>query len=115
VQPWVTDVERLKTKVRKMAAGRVLAGDSADVRLDLARMKGCRARIAAGYGALSRVPQAVPADRLVWILDGYAEVHSAAGEVTHISQGGSLVLAGGVPVRLVFPQLTIYLSVEAEG
>jgi hypothetical protein len=42
-------------------------------------------------------------------------VHSAAGKVTHISQGESLVLAGGVPVRLVFPQLTIYLSVEAEG
>ena len=56
--PGITDVERLKTKVRKMAAGRVLAGDSADVCLDLARMRGCRARIAAGYGPLSPAPQA---------------------------------------------------------
>lgn len=115
MKPRVSDVERLKTQVRKLAAGRVLSGDSADVCLDLARMKGCRAHIAAGFGALSRAPQAVPHDRLIWILDGFAEVYGAHGEVTHVSQGESAVLARNVPYRLVFPQLTIYLRVEAGG
>lgn len=113
--PTITDVERLKTKVRRMAAARVLAGDSADVCLDLARMAGCRARIAAGYGPLSHTPQAVPHDRLIWILDGFAQVYDAAGGVSHVSQGESTVLAGGVAVRLVFPQLSLYLLVEPEG
>jgi hypothetical protein len=115
VQRRVIDVERLKKKVRKMAAGKVLAGGSADVCLDLARTQGCRARIAAGYGPLSSKPQILPRDRLIWILDGYAEAHDSDGQVTHISQGESTVLPGGKAVRLVFPQLSIYLSVEAEA
>ncbi len=110
----VTDIERLKTKVRKMAAGRVLAGEGADVCLDLARMAGCRARIAAGYGPLSPAPQAAPGDRLIWILDGFAEVHGASGAVTHVRQGESTLLAGGLAYRLVFPQLSLYLIVEPE-
>lgn len=115
MEPRVTDVERLKTKVRKMAAGKVLAGSIADVCLDLARMQGCRARIAAGYGPLSSKPQILPRDRLIWILDGFAEAHDSNGRVTHISQGESTVLPGGQAVRLIFPQLTIYLSIEAEA
>jgi hypothetical protein len=108
----VTDVEQLKKKVRKIAAGRVLAGEGADAALELAPVDGCRVCIAASYGPLSKAPQAAPRDRLIWILDGYAEVHAASGSVTHISQGESTVLAGGTPYRLIFPQLTIYLSVE---
>ena len=114
-RPRVTDVEQLKTKVRRLAAGRVLAGDHADICLDLGRADNCRARIAAGYLALSDYPQAVPHDRLLWILDGYLEVHGADGSVTDISQGESVVLAGGVGYRLVFPQLTLYLIVEPEA
>lgn len=112
--PRVTDVERLKKKVRKMAAGRVLSGDSTDVCLDLVRMAGCRARIAAGYGSLSDSPQALPQDRMIWILDGFAQVHDASGQITHISQGESTVLMGEQAYRLVFPQLSLYLLVEPE-
>jgi len=115
LQQGVTDVELLKKKVRKMAAGRVLSGDSADVCLDLARMAGCRARIAAGYGTLSDSPQVLPWDRMIWLLDGFAQVHDATGQVTHVSQGESTVLAGGRAYRLVFPQLSLYLLVEPEG
>jgi hypothetical protein len=114
VRPKVTDVEWLKKQARKMAAGRVLAGGGADACLDLAQMQGCRVCIAAGYGSASEVPQAIPHDRLLWILDGYADVHTSDGQVTHISQGESAVLTGGVAYRLVFPQLSIYLSVVPE-
>ena len=113
MQQRVTDVERLKKQVRKLAAGKVLSGGGADVCMDLARMEGCRASIAAGYGPLSKAPQPTPGDRLVWILDGYAEIHDSAGKVSNISQGESIFLAGGQAYRLVFPQLTIYLRVEA--
>jgi hypothetical protein len=34
------------------------------------------------------------------------------GQETHVSQGESTVLTGGVAYRLMFPQLTIYLLVE---
>jgi hypothetical protein len=108
----VTDVERLKKQVRKLAAGQVLSGGGADVCLDLARMGTCQARIAAGYGPLSKTPEVLPQDRLIWILDGYAEIHDSAGGVINISQGESTVLCGGKAYRLVFPQLTIYLRVE---
>ncbi len=108
----VTDVERLKKKVRKMAAGQVLAGGVADVGLDLARMGGCRVCIAAGYGSLSDTARSVPWDRQLWILDGHGEVHDAASKVTYVSQGQSVLLSGGAAYRLVFPQLTIYLRVE---
>jgi hypothetical protein len=112
VQPRVTDVERVKKDVRKMAAGRLLSGDAADVCLDLARMDGCRVCIAAGYGQLSETPQPIPRDRLLWILDGYAEISDTSGLATHVSQGESTILALGTAYRLVFPQLTIYLRVE---
>ncbi len=115
MQPRITDVERLKKTARKMAAGQVLAGGGADVCLDLGQVEGCQARIAAGYGPLSKTPQRFPRDRLIWILDGYGEVHGGSGQVTHVSQGESIVLSGGQAYRLVFPQLTIYLSVEAKG
>jgi hypothetical protein len=110
----ITDVERLKNKARKMAASRVLVGEPADVCLDLARSGSCRASIAAGYGSLSEVPQTLRSDRLIWILDGHAELHSPSGSITYLSQGESTVLTAGSAVRLVFPQLSIYLSVEAE-
>jgi hypothetical protein len=113
VQPKVTDVEQLKKQVRKMAASKVLAGSSADVGLDLAQMAGCRVRIAAGYGPPGKESAAVPYDRLIWILDGYADIHGPGGQVTHISQGESALLTGGTPYRLNFPQLTLYLCVEA--
>ena len=113
MQPVITDVEQLKKQVRKLAAGRVLAGGGADVCLDLAKLKGCRASIAAGYGPLGKAPQPYPHDRLIWILDGYAEIHDSDGKVSHISQGESTVLLGGRAYRLVFPQLSIYLRVEA--
>lgn len=113
MQPKITDVERLKKQVRKLAAEQVLSGGGADVGLDLAQMAGCRALIGAGFGPLSKTPQPIPRDRLIWILDGYAEIHDAAGKVSSISQGESTVLTGGRAYRLVFPQLTIYLSLEA--
>jgi uncharacterized cupin superfamily protein len=112
MQPKVADVEQLKKKVRKMTAARVLSGDRADVCLEMAAMDGCRVCIGAGYGSLSETPQTAPRDRLMWILEGYAEVHTASGSVTHVSQGESTVLAGGEAYRLVFPKLGIYLSVE---
>ena len=112
MQPRVTDVEELKKRVRKMAAGRVLAGDSAQVCLDLARLPHCRACVAAGFGASGEQPEPAPRDRMIWILDGYVEVHTADGIAIDVSQGESAVLAGGVPYRLVFPQLTLYLLVE---
>jgi hypothetical protein len=115
VGPQVTDVELVKKKVRKLAAGEVLTGGGADVCLDLAPMGLCRVRIAAGYGPLSAIPQAAPGDSLIWILDGYAEVHDALGQVTYVRQGESTVLRRGCPYRLVFPSLTIYVRVEAEG
>jgi hypothetical protein len=115
VKPKVTDVERLKKQVRTLAAGRVLAGDSADVCLELGQMADCQVRVAAGYGSASKVPQAIARDRLIWILDGYAEIHDTSGKVISISQGESTVLAGGQAYRLVFPQLTIYVRVEAAG
>jgi hypothetical protein len=112
MQPKARDVEQLKKKVRKMAAGRVLSGDKADVGLEMAQMDGCRVCIAAGYGSLSQAPRTRPRDSLIWVLDGYAQVHTASGRVTDLSQGESMVLAAGMAYRLVFPQLTIYLSVE---
>jgi hypothetical protein len=110
----ITDVERLKNKARKMAAGRVLVGEAADICLDLARSGGYRASIAAGYGSLSEAAQTIRTDRLIWILDGHAELHPATGATTYLSQGESTVLKAGSAFRLVFPQLSIYLSVEAE-
>ena len=110
----ITDVERLKKAARKTAAGQVLSGGSADVCLDLALLAGCRASIAAGYGPLSAKPQTIPHDRLIWVLDGYAEVHDASGKVTHITSGESTVLRAGESYRIVFPQLTIYLRVEPQ-
>jgi hypothetical protein len=114
MQPRVTDVERVKKQVRKLAAGRVLSGDSADVCLDLARLEGCQARVAAGYGELSKEPQPIPRDRFIWILDGYAEIDTGAGWGTRISQGESTILHAGQAYRLVFPTLTLYLLVEPE-
>lgn len=110
----VTDVERLKAKVRKMAAGRVLAGGVADVGLDLAAMAGCRACLVAGYGSLSAAPRTHSRDRLIWILDGQVDVYDTGGNVNYVRQGESAVLAGGSAYRLVFPQLTIYLLVQVE-
>jgi hypothetical protein len=110
----ITDVERLKKAARKTAAGQVLSGGSADVCLDLARMSGCQASIAAGYGQLGEKPQPIPQDRLIWVLDGYAEVHDASGQVTHVTSGESTHLRAGESYRFVFPQLTIYLRVEPQ-
>jgi len=76
-------------------------------------MKGCRACLTAGYGSLSREPQPIPRERLIWILDGYAEIGDASGQSVTISQGESTVLVAGKAYRLTFPQLTLYLSVEA--
>jgi len=112
MQPRITDVERVKKQVRKLAAGKVLWGDAADVCLDLARLKGCQVRVVAGYGQLSEEPQKLPCDRFLWILDGYAEIHTEAGSETRISQGESTILHGGEAYRLYFPQLTLYLLVE---
>jgi hypothetical protein len=80
--------------------------------LELARLEGCQTRIAAGYGELSQEPQPMPSDRFIWILDGYAEIHTRAGRETRVSQGESTVLYGGEVYRLVFPTLTLYLLVE---
>lgn len=113
MQQRITDVERLKKEVRKLAATRVLAGESADVCLDLAKMRGCRACLTAGYRSLSREPQQIPRDRLIWILDGYAEIGDESGQCITVSQGECTVLVGGKAYRLTFPQLTLYLSVEA--
>lgn len=115
MKPKVTDVERLKGQVRQMAAGRVLSGGGADVSLELAQLDGCQVRIAAGYGSLSKTSHPAPRDRLLWILDGYAEIYNASGQMTSISQGESTVLTAGQAYRLTFPQLSIYLSVEATG
>jgi hypothetical protein len=108
------DVEIIKKKVRKMAAGQVLGGGSADVCLDIAPMQGCRARIAAGYGPLSKAPEPTSQDVLIWILDGHAEVRDASGQVSHVRQGESTVLRRGAAHQLVFPALTIYLRVQSE-
>jgi hypothetical protein len=115
MEPGVTDVEVLKKKARKMAAGQVLAGGGANIGLPLGELPGCQVRIAAGYGSLSDQPVALPADRLMWILDGFVDVTSASGQVTRVSQGESTVLPAGRPHRLVFPTLTLYLCVEGEG
>jgi hypothetical protein len=56
---------------------------------------------------------ATPGDRLIWLLDGHAEIESSSGLITHVSQGESTVLAGGFAYRLEFPTLTLYLCVEA--
>jgi uncharacterized cupin superfamily protein len=112
VQLRITDVEVLKKQVRKMVAGQVLAGSGATACRELAPMEGCRVCITAGYGAESGVPRAVAHDRLIWILDGYADISTADGQTTHVSQGESTVLTAGVAYRLVFPQLTVYLLVE---
>ncbi len=113
MEPRVTDVEGLKKKARKLAAGKVLAGGSADVRVDLDAVRGCRVCIQAGYGPLTSVPQPVATDRLIWILDGFVDVETPSGIVTRISQGESTVLLGGSAYRLLFPSLSLYLSVEA--
>ncbi|MGC9333992.1 MAG: hypothetical protein ACP5JJ_07590 [Anaerolineae bacterium] len=115
MQPKVIDVEQLKKQVRKLAAGRVLSGEPASVGLDLARTGGFQACIKAGYGDLSTVPEKMARDRLLWVLDGYAEIYDANGRMTTVSQGESTVLKGGASYRLNFPHLTLYLSVEAEG
>jgi hypothetical protein len=115
MQPKVIDVEQLKKQVRRLAAGRVLSGDSASVGLDLARTHGFQACIKAGYGELSTAPETIARDRLLWILDGYAEIYDTNGKMTAISQGESTVLAGGASYRFNFPHLTLYLSVEAES
>jgi hypothetical protein len=113
VQPDVINVEHVKTQVRKMAAGRVLAGQAAEVGLDLARVGDCRACIEAGYGQVSKPAQTPPRDRFLWVLDGLVEVYDAGGRVATISQGESLALAGAKPYRLVFPSLTLYLYLES--
>jgi quercetin dioxygenase-like cupin family protein len=115
MEPRVTDVEVLKKKARKMAASQVLAGGGADIGLPLGEVQGCQVRIAAGYGSLSEEPAALPADRLIWILDGFVDVTSASGQVTRVSQGECTVLPAGRAHRLAFPTLTLYLCVEAEG
>lgn len=114
MRPKIEDVERLKKTVRKMAAGRVLSGDSADPFLDLAQMEGCQVRIAAGYGS-SPVAESLARERLLWILDGSVDIQDSSGQVTTVSQGQSTLLPAGVPFRLAFPHLTLYLSVEAKG
>jgi hypothetical protein len=113
VQLRVTDVERLKIKVRKMAAGHVLVGDSADACLDIAAIDGCRAQIIAGYGTLTQTRLSAKRDRLIWLLDGYVEIHETDGQVTHVRQGESTVLKENSAYKLVFPTLSLYLSVEA--
>ena len=115
MQPRITDVERVKKQVRKLAAGKVLWGDAADVCLDLAQLKGCQVRVVAGYGRLSEEPQKLASDQFIWILDGYAEIHTAAGAEMRISQGESTVLLAGEAYRFFFPQLTLYLLVESGG
>jgi hypothetical protein len=115
MQPRVTDVERVKKQVRKLAAGKVLWGDASEACLELGRLECCQVRIAAGYGQLSTEPQPIPCDQFIWILDGHADIYDAAGTETRISQGESTVLYGGEAYRLEFPQLSLYLLVEPEG
>jgi mannose-6-phosphate isomerase-like protein (cupin superfamily) len=115
VQQKVIDVEQLKKQVRKIAAGRVLAGQMAEVGQDLARIGGCQARIQAGYGQVSKPAQTPPRDRFLWILDGLVEVHDAGGHVVTVSQGEGITLPGTKPYRLRFPNLTLYLYLEAEA
>jgi hypothetical protein len=111
----VGDVEQLKKRARKQAAAQVFAGGTADLSVDLGPLHGCRASIKAGYGPLSTVPEATAGDRLIWLLDGHAEIESPSGLITHLSQGESTVLAGGFVYRLEFPTLSIYLCVETES
>lgn len=113
MQPKVTDVEQLKKQVRKMAAGRVLAGQTAEFGLDLARVGACQARIQAGYGQVSKPARTPPRDRFLWVLDGLVEVYDAGGRVATVSQGEGLVLAGSKPYRFAFPNLTLYLYLES--
>ncbi len=108
----ITDVEMLKKQARRTAAGKVMAGEPADVGLDLGQMEGCRARISAGYGQHTKAPEPLERDRLLWILDGLVEVHEPGDRVTTLSQGESAVLVRGRSYRLVFPSMTIYLSIE---
>lgn len=110
----IKDVERLKKTVRKMAAGRVLSGDSADPFLDLAPMNGCQVRIAAGYGS-GPAPEPLARQRLLWILEGSVDIQDPSGQVTTVSQGQSALLPARVPFRLTFPHLTLYLAVEEKG
>lgn len=114
-QPKVIDVERLKKKVRKMAAAKVLAGDSADACLSLGRMDGCQVHVRAGFGPQSKSPRPLPQDRLIWVLDGSVEIEDPAGRVTHVSQGESTVLRSGAAYRFTFPTLCLYLSIDAEA
>jgi hypothetical protein len=111
----VSDVEQLKKRARKQAAAQVFAGGTADLGVDLGPMEGCSARIMAGYGPLSQNRVAAAGDRLIWLLEGHAEIESPSGLVTHLSQGESTVLAGGCAYRLEFPTLSLYLCVEPEG
>jgi len=83
--------------------------------VDLGPMAGCQARIKAGYGPLSMDPVATVGDRLIWVLEGHAEIESPSGLITHLSQGESTVLAGGFAYRLEFRTLSLYLCVEPEG
>ncbi len=110
----IEDVERLKKAVRKMAAGRVLSGDAADPFLELAQMDGCQVRIAAGYGSNSESAP-LARERLIWILDGSVDIQDPSGQTLTVSQGQSTLLPAGVPFRLAFPHLTLYLTVEAKG
>ena len=98
-----------------MAAGRVLAGQPAEIGLDLARIGGCQARIQAGYGQVSKPARTPPRDCFLWVLDGLVEVHDAGGHVATVSQGEGTTLSGARPCRLVFPNLTLYLYLEAEA
>jgi hypothetical protein len=109
----ITDVELLKKQARRTAAGRVLSGDVAEVGLDLGRTESCRTYIAAGYGRTNEMPKPLANERLIWILDGFMEINEPGGRVTTISQGESTILARGRSYRLDFPQLCLYLCVEA--
>jgi len=111
----VSDVEQLKKRARKQAAAAVFSGGTADLAVDLGPLQGCRASIKAGYGPLTVEPVAATGDRLVWLLEGHAEIESPSGLITHLSQGESTVLTGGFAYRLEFPTLSLYLCVEAGG
>jgi hypothetical protein len=115
VEPRIVDVELLKKKARKLAAGHVLGGGSADVCLSMGDVQGCHVRIAAGYGETSAELTASATDRLIWILDGHVDVNTAGDVVTPLSQGESTVLPAGELARLTFPTLTVYLLVESVG
>jgi hypothetical protein len=109
------DVERLKKQVRSAAAGRVLAGEAAELGRDLANLDGCRARIQAGYGQISKPAGATPHDQFIWILDGLVEIYDATGHIATVSQGECTTLACNRPYRFVFPHLTLYLSIQPAG